>query len=72
MQGRITGEQIRPVDHNNVLACRIADSTGDLTAVFYGRPPGLELGSRIRLRGVTSVGSDGRRTMINPCYELLP
>jgi amino acid transporter len=37
VQGRLQTEQIRPVPRNNVLACRVADSTGDLTVLFYGR-----------------------------------
>jgi hypothetical protein len=60
----------RPVDHNNVLACRVADTPGELTEVFYGHPsPVWKCGSRIRLRGITRVGPDGR--MINLHYELL-
>jgi hypothetical protein len=56
-----------------VLACEVADSTGELTAVFYGRThiPGLEPGRRARLRGMAGVGNDGRPAMINPAYELL-
>ena len=45
--------EIRPVEHNTVLACDIADSTGELTALFYGRSniPGLRPGTKVRLRG---------------------
>ncbi len=56
-----------------MLACEICDSTGDLTALFYGRSriPGLMCGSRVRLRG--PVRHQGRRppVMINPAYELI-
>jgi hypothetical protein len=57
-----------------VLACEIADSTGDLTALFYGRTQiaGLEPGCQIRLRGMVGTGDHGRPAMINPGYELLP
>jgi amino acid transporter len=73
VQGRLQTSQIRPVDRNSVLACRVADSTGDLTALFYGRThiPGLTTGSHIRLRGTAGPGTDGRPVMINPGYELL-
>ena len=73
VQGRLQGEQITPVDHNNVLACRVADSTGDITALFYGRThiPGLAPGDRVRLHGMVGIGADGRPTMVNPEYELL-
>ena len=73
VQGRLNATQIRPAGHNNVLACQIADSTGDLTALFYGRThiPGLTTGSHIKLRGTAGPGADGRPTMINPRYELV-
>jgi hypothetical protein len=46
---------------------------GELTAVFYGRAhiTGLEPGTQIRLRGMVSIGDDGRPAMINPAYELV-
>jgi amino acid transporter len=72
VEGRVHSCEIRPVERSNVLACEIADSTGRLTAMFYGRAqiPGLEPGSRVRLTG--QVGSRGRETvMINPAYDLL-
>jgi hypothetical protein len=58
---------------SRMLACEVADSTGELTAVFYGRAhiPGLEPGRRIRLRGMVGIGADGRPAMINPAYDLL-
>jgi hypothetical protein len=60
------------VEQNSVLAAEIADSTGDLTALFYGRSriPGLMCGSRVRLRGAVGM-KDGVPVMINPAYELL-
>jgi hypothetical protein len=56
-----------------VLACEVADSTGELTALFYGRThiAGIEPGRRVQLRGVGGIGNDGRPAMINPAYELL-
>jgi hypothetical protein len=70
--GRVHTVEIRPVEHNTVLACDVEDSTGQLTALFYGRSniPGLRPGSKVRLRG--QVGRrEGRPVMINPAYELL-
>ena len=63
--------EIRPVDHSTVLACTVADSTGEMTALFYGRTniPGLRPGGRIRLRGTASIRA-GQPVMINPSYEL--
>ena len=60
------------MERNTVLACEIADSTGQLTALFYGRShiPGLDPGTKVRLTG--RVGARGKEVvMINPAYELL-
>ena len=56
-----------------MLACEVADSTGELTAIFLGRAhiTGIEPGNRIRLEGKVAIGADGRPTMINPAYELV-
>jgi len=71
-EGRVHTVEIRPVEHNTVLACDVEDSTGQLTALFYGRSniPGLRPGSKVRLRGQVGI-RDGRPVMINPAYELL-
>jgi amino acid transporter len=72
VEGRIYAVEIRPVERNTVLAAEIADSTGQLTALFYGRShiPGLDCGARIRFRGPVGI-QDGVPVMINPAYELL-
>jgi hypothetical protein len=71
-EGRVHTVEIRPVEHNTVLACDVEDSTGQLTALFYGRSniAGLRPGSRIRLRGQVGI-RENRPVMINPAYELL-
>jgi amino acid transporter len=70
--GRVRAVEIRPVERNAVLAVEISDSTGDLTALFYGRShiPGLICGARVRFRGPVGVRK-GSPVMINPAYELL-
>ena len=72
VEGRVRAVEIRPVERNSVLAVEIADSTGDLTALFYGRShiPGLICGARVRFRGPIGL-HDGGPVMINPAYELL-
>jgi amino acid transporter len=72
VEGRVRSLEIRPVEHNSVLACDIADSTGVLTALFYGRTriPGVICGSRVRFRGSVGI-KKGRPFMVNPTYELL-
>jgi len=72
VEGRVRLLEIRPVEQNSVLVAEISDSTGDLTAMFYGRSriPGLMCGSKVRFRG--SVGfREGVPVMVNPAYELL-
>jgi hypothetical protein len=70
--GRVHAVEIRPVERSTVLACEIVDSTGQLTALFYGRShiAGLDPGAKVRLRGLVGR-QDGRSIMINPAYELL-
>ena len=55
-----------------MLACEISDSTGDLTALFYGRSriAGLMCGSRVRFRGPVGI-KGGAPVMVNPAYELI-
>ena len=72
VEGKVRVVEIRPVERNSVLAVEINDSTGNLTAMFYGRShiPGLICGARVRFTG--SVGlRGGQPVMINPAYELV-
>jgi amino acid transporter len=72
VEGRVYAVEIRPVERNTVLAAEVADSTGQLTALFYGRShiPGLDCGSRVRFKGQVGIRAGGP-VMINPAYELL-
>jgi amino acid transporter len=72
VEGRVRSLEIRPVEQNSVLASVIADSTGELTALFYGRSriPGVICGSRVRFHGTVGIRA-GRPFMVNPTYELL-
>jgi amino acid transporter len=72
VEGRVRVVEVRSVERNSVLACEISDSTGDLTALFYGRSriPGLMCGSRVRLRGPVGI-KHGNPVMTNPAYELI-
>jgi RecG-like helicase len=72
VEGRVITMAIRPVERNSVLACEIADETGTLTALFYGRKqiPGVDCGGRLRLHGTVGMRA-GMPVMINPTYELL-
>jgi len=70
VEGRVHAMEIRPVEHNSVLAWEVSDSTGNLTVLFYGRShiAGVICGSLVRLRGPVGI-RDGRPVMINPAYE---
>jgi amino acid transporter len=72
VEGRVRAVEIRPVERNSVLAVEISDSTGDLTALFYGRShiPGVICAARVRFRGPVGLREEGP-VMINPAYELL-
>jgi RecG-like helicase len=72
IEGRVSSVEIRPVENSCVFEATIADGTGSLTVMFYGRThiPGLEPGVRIRLDGKVSMRAGGP-AMINPAYELL-
>jgi len=72
VEGKIRVVEIRPVERNSVLAVEINDSTGNLTAMFYGRShiPGLICGARVRFSGSARVRG-GQPVMINPAYELV-
>ena len=72
VEGLVRSVEIRPVERNCVFECTVADDTGSLTAMFYGRTgiPGLGPGTRVRLEGKVSVRSGGP-VMTNPAYELV-
>jgi len=72
VEGRVYAVEIRPVERNTVLAAEIADSTGHLTALFYGRShiTGLDCGARVRFRGQVGMRPGGP-VMVNPAYELV-
>ena len=69
--GRVHTVKIKPLEQGSILACTIADATGEITALFYGRThiPGLAPGTKVRLRGTVSISKTGA-VMINPAYEL--
>jgi amino acid transporter len=72
VEGKVRVVEIRPVERNSVLAVEINDSTGNLTAMFYGRShiPGLICGARVRFTGSAGL-KGGHPVMINPAYELV-
>ena len=68
VEGKVRVVEIRPVERNSVLAVEINDSTGNLTAMFYGRShiPGLICGAprpvqRLRAHPRRPAGDDQPR-----------
>jgi hypothetical protein len=72
VEGRIRNMEIRPVDKSCVLKIRVADASGEITALFFGRThiPGIEPGGMIQLNGRVSENEDGK-VMNNPAYVIL-
>ena len=72
VEGKVRVVEIRPVERNSVLAIEINDSTGNLTAMFYGRShiPGVICGARVRFTGSARIRG-GQPVMIDPAYELV-
>jgi hypothetical protein len=72
---RITGIvkrlTVRPLDGSVTLEALISDGTGEMAAVWTGRPhiEGLQLGSRLILEGVVATQRHGRPRMVNPEFE---
>jgi len=73
VEGKVRAVEIRPLKDSRVFVATIADDTGALAVMFYGRThiAGFETGTRVRLEGKVSMREDGP-AMINPAYELLP
>lgn len=69
--GAVRRITIRPVEGFEALEAVIYDGTGEMTAVWLGRRaiPGLMLGSKLILEGVSGRSHDELR-MVNPTFEL--
>ena len=70
--GRVRAMRIQPWAGNPALECTVADETGSIVVVFFGRRSigGMRLGTIMRVDGV--VGEHhGMRAMLNPTYTIL-
>lgn len=73
VRGRVRSVRITPFGDTSTLEAVVADDTGGILVVFYGRPKigGIDLGRRIEIQGMAGL----HRTylaVINPEYTLLP
>jgi hypothetical protein len=72
IQGRVRTVRVLPLAGSSTLECVVADDTGALSIVFFGRPriAGIEVGTRLRVHGAAG-DHHGRLAILNPVYELL-
>ncbi|GAB2702309.1 APC family permease [Kitasatospora kifunensis] len=73
VEGQVRSVNLTPVSGVPRLECRLYDETGGITLIFYGRRdvPGISPGVRLRAEGMVG-NTDGRLTIANPTYTLLP
>ncbi len=73
VHGVIRSVTLRPRQGVPALEAEVYDGTGSLDVVWLGRREisGIEPGRRGSFEGLV-CGVDGRRTLYNPRYELLP
>lgn len=73
VEGTVRAVQVASLDEQPVFACEVVDTTGAVTAVFYGRRHirGITPGTHIRIHGRV-VEKEGKLVFNNPRYELLP
>ena len=70
--GRVRAMRIQPWGGNPALECVVADETGSIVVVFFGRRElgGVRLGTLIKVEGV--VGEHrGTSSILNPRYTIL-
>jgi amino acid transporter len=72
IQGRVRSVRVTPLSGAPALAVEVWDSTGGITALFYGRRSiaGIAPGSKLELEGMVGE-ANGHLAMANPSYELL-
>ncbi len=71
--GQISVLVFTPAGSGRGLEAELDDGTGVVRLVWLGRPSvtGIVAGRRLRVTGRLTL-SDGRRTIFNPRYQLLP
>ncbi|MEO5723365.1 MAG: amino acid permease, partial [Ilumatobacteraceae bacterium] len=70
--GRVRAIRVQPWGGNPALECSLADETGSITVVFFGRREvaGVRLGTIMQVTGVAGEHY-GMRAILNPEYTLL-
>jgi len=70
--GRVRAIRVQPWAGNPALECTLADETGSITVVFFGRREigGVRLGTIMTITGVAGE-HHGMRAILNPEYAIL-
>ena len=70
--GRVRAVRVQPWGGNPALECTLADETGSITVVFFGRREigGVRLGTIMSITGVAGE-HHGMRAILNPEYAII-
>jgi hypothetical protein len=72
LSGRVRSVRVQPLAGVASLEVTIADATGSINVVFFGRRriPGIQPGAQMIVEGVVGEHT-GRLALLNPFYELM-
>jgi hypothetical protein len=71
VHGRVQAVRVEPLGGSPSLECTMADDTGALSVVFFGRRQieGITIGATLTVDGM-AIDHHGRLAIVNPVYEL--
>jgi hypothetical protein len=71
VHGRVQAVRVEPLGGSPSLECTMADETGALSVVFFGRRQieGIAIGATLTVEGM-AIDHHGRLAIVNPVYEL--
>ncbi len=71
IHGRIQAIRVEPLGGAPSLECTLADETGKVAIVFFGRRKidGITIGATVTIEGM-AIDHHGRLAVVNPIYEL--
>ncbi len=71
VHGRVQAVRVEPLGGSPSLECTMADDTGALSVVFFGRRQieGITIGATLTVEGM-AIDHHGRLAIVNPVYEL--
>jgi amino acid transporter len=71
VHGRIQAQRVEPLSGSPSLECTLADGTGGVSVVFFGRRQidGIKIGASLTVEGMV-IEHKGRLAIVNPVYSL--